>query len=123
MVSIVEMLESRLLPEFEELANELNKLPDVQAKPFSYRAGSLTEFLAHVIGVDCLLSKPETEADNVALSVGVEYLTMCPRISAHVCWGHPSGHIDAEWGWSNREFSTELNIVTNEVLDDLYSNI
>jgi hypothetical protein len=123
MVPLVKTLENNLLPSFENLTKRLNEMSHVQANVFSYPAGSLTEFQAHVIGVSCLLSKPETESDNVALSVEVAYLTTVPRICADVCWGHPYGHVEEEWGWGDRETSKEWNVVTDEVLKDLYSNI
>jgi hypothetical protein len=59
--------------------------------------GSLTNYQGHDLGIDCLLTDATPDqADNVALSVEVRHLTTTPLMDAAVCWGHPSGHVEAE---------------------------
>ena len=50
------------------------------------------------------------------MGVQIEKLTSNPKINGAVCWGHPSGHIEAE-------FSSEALAVSDEVLADLYSQL
>ena len=52
-------------------------------------ARSLTEYQGHAIGIDCVAPHVVRGAcDNVALSIGVKFLTTQPLLcTADVCWG------------------------------------
>ena len=118
MSSLVSKLEHELLPKFTDWADRLRaECPDVTANVFSHSVGSLTPYQGHIIGIDCLLTDaPDDRPDNVALGVDVQHLTTVPLIDADVCWGHPSGHVEAE-------FSFEPQEVSGEVLNDLYADL
>src|SRR5712691_4669160 len=95
---IVQELEKRLLADLQKLAAEISsQFPGVRATVWSSPIGTRTDFHSFDIGIDCLLSAVELEqADGLALSVQVRDLASLPSINADVCWGHPSGKIEAE---------------------------
>jgi len=119
---LVKKLEKRLLPEFQKIADRINQtVPNVSARAYSSSIGSLTEFQGHSFFIDCLLSDASyDETDNVALGVELCHLTTIPRISADVCWGHPSGHSVADFPDYWIGSSNDWLIVSDEVLKDLY---
>lgn len=87
----------------------------MKAKVYSQDVGSLTEYQGHQILIDCLLTDaPDDQPDNVALSVSLRHITTNPKIDADVCWGNPSGHIEAE-------FSPGPLEVSDKVLNELYA--
>jgi hypothetical protein len=118
MSSLVSELEHELLPRFTDWANRLRaECPNVRANVFSHSVGSLTEYQGHGLGIDCLLTDtPDERPDNVALVVDVQHLTTVPLIDADVCWGHPSGHVEAE-------FSFDPQDASSEVLKNLYADL
>lgn len=128
MNSIVEKLAKKLLPEFRKIADQINQtIPNVSAEVESHEAAALTEYHNYSFGISCVFLggvsyEADEVADNVALEVSVFHLTTTPRINADVCWGHPSGHIEAEI-FSNWTSSDGLPEVSDEVLEDLYRNL
>ena len=100
---------------FEGLAEQLStRFPNVVARAFSGSVGSLTEYQGYHVGVECLLTDaPDNRPDNVALSVDLWHLTTTPKVDAGVCWGHPSGHSEAEFRPGPLE-------VSSEILNELY---
>ena len=118
MNGVVENLEHKLLTPFNELAERLRaEFPNVWTKVYSQSVGSLTEYQGHQIVIDCLLKDaPDDRPDNVALGVDLRHLTTVPKIDADVCWGHPSGHVEAEFSFDPIE-------VSDQVLTDLYSDL
>jgi len=118
MNSLISELENELLPKFTDWAKRLRaECPNVQAKVFSYSVGSLTPYQGYIIGIDCLLADvPDDRPDNVALGVDVQHLTTTPLIDADVCWGHPSGHVEAEFSFDPQE-------VSDDVLNNLYADL
>lgn len=119
MNSLVTKLEEKLLPEFKKIADRINQtIPNVKASAYGSSVGSLTDFQGYSFFIDCILTADilydaDEVADNVALSIGLRHLNTIPKIDADVCWGHPSGRIEAE-------FSDNLLEVSDEVLRDLY---
>jgi hypothetical protein len=115
---VAEKLERTLTAPFKEVAERLsNQFPNVVANVFSGSVGSLTEYQGHHIGIDCLLTDaPADQPDNVALCVDLRHLTTNPKIDAGVVWGHPSGHVEAE-------FRPEPLEVSGEVLRGLYAEL
>ena len=118
MKPLVATLEEQLIASFRELAKSIcSQFSNVSAEVHSHSVGALTENQGHLIGIDCLLlDAPDDQPDNVALSVDLQHLTTIPKVDADVCWGHPSGYIEAE-------FSSESLEVSDEVLRDLYSQL
>jgi hypothetical protein len=116
--SIVESLEQKLLTPFRGLADHLSsQFPNLVINVYSQSVGSLTEYQGHQIVIDCLfIDAPLDQPDNVALCIDLQHLTTNPRIDADVCWGHPSGHVEAE-------FSAEPLDVSDKVLNDLYADL
>lgn len=115
---LVAKLEKRLLPEFRKIADRINQtIPNVSARVCS-SSGGFDEYLSHHIGVDCLLENVD-EPDNITLEINISKLNTLPKINADVCWGHPSGHIEAEFinDWMN---SDDLPEISDKVLEDLY---
>jgi hypothetical protein len=118
LMNTVEALEQELLGPLGEFAQRLtSQFPDVKANVYSGSVGSLTQYQGYHIGVDCLLNKaPDNQPDNVALCIDVAHAYTDPKIDANVCWGHPSGHVEAE-------FTNEPLAVSTLVLKDLYADI
>jgi hypothetical protein len=118
MNSVVAELEEKLLRTFYDWASRLSaECQSVKADVYSHSVGSLTEYQGHSIGIDCLLiGTPDDRPDNVALSVELQRLTTSPLIDADVCWGHPSGHVEAEFSFNPQE-------VSETVLRDLYADL
>ena len=117
MNTLVSNLERELLAPFREVAERLCKFGNVSANVYSQSVGALTEYQGHQIVIDCLLTNaPDDQPDNVSLSVDLQKLTSMPKINADVCWGHPSGYIEAEFS------NADLN-VSDKVLADLYSQL
>jgi len=116
MSSVVEILEGELIALFEDLANRVkDQFPNVSARVYSHPVGQATDYQGHSIGVDCLLHDAP-EPDNITLQVCLVHLTTEPKISADVCWGHPSGRVEAE-------FLSEPVDVSDEVVKNLYSDL
>jgi hypothetical protein len=122
MKSLVVELEEKLLPTFRDWANRLSvEYPNVKANVYSHSVGSLIAFQGHGIGIDCLLvGTPDNRPDNVALSVDLQHLTTGPTIGADVCWGHPSGHVEAEFSFDPQEVSERVLTDLNADLPRLY---
>lgn len=121
---LVKKPEERLLPEFRKISDEINQtIPNVWVQVESHSVGS-DEYLGHSIAISCLLTKDcLTEADNVALCVSISHLVSTPKINAYVCWGHPSGYIEAEFPDYVEGSSYNSLIVSEEVLEDLYKDL
>jgi hypothetical protein len=118
MNTLVSNLERELLAPFREAAEKLcNEFRNVSANVYSQSVGALTEYQGHQIVIDCLLTDvPDDQPDNVSLSVELQKLSSMPKINADVCWGHPSGYIEAE-------FSHEDQNVSDNVLTNLHSQL
>src|SRR5436190_10728002 len=97
MDALVEKLEKKLIPPFEALVDRVaREFPTVHARAYSHSVGSATEYQGHSMGVDCLLKDASgNDSDNVTLTVSLAFLTTQPRVNADVCWGHPTGVIEA----------------------------
>jgi hypothetical protein len=97
-MSVAQDAETRFLPALHIIAAEINRrFKNVRADIWSGPVGSLTEFQGHGLGVDCLIyDAPADQPDNIALIIGYEYLATSPKVNADVCWGHPSGHVEAD---------------------------
>lgn len=116
---LVEKLEKRLLPEFEEVAEKIRQeIPNVSSKVESHSFG-FDEYLGHSFGIGCLLTPIWYEPDNVALTISLSNLAAIPKIHADVCWGHPSGSLEAEFP-INSGLSIEAS---DENLVKLYQNL
>lgn len=117
---LVEKLEKRLLPEFEKVAAEIRqKIQNVTVRVESNSLGS-EERLAHGYCIDCLFTTDlDCKADNIALCVELSCLVSVPRIGADICWGSPSGYIEADF-IENSPHSIEIS---DKVLEDLDKNL
>jgi len=116
MSSVVETLEAKLLVPFENLAKRLrNQFPNVSANAYSRPSGS-PEYNGQIICVDCVVGDALSESDNVALVIDLMHLNTQPKIIAYVCWGHPSGYVEAE-------LSPEWLEVSDDVLKNLYADL
>lgn len=124
MNSLVAKLEKRLLPEFRKIADRINQtIPNVWAQAETHSVG-LDEHLGHSINISCLFTKDYyTEVDDVALCVNIDYLISTPKIFAYVCWGHPSGYIEAEFPKYIRDSANSSLIISDETLEELYKSL
>lgn len=96
---LVRDLEQRFLPSLQNMAEEIAQdFSGVTAKVWSHSIGSQTDYQGHSIGIECSFAEANpVYVDNIALSINIRHLTTTPEIdSADVCWGHPSGYIEAE---------------------------
>lgn len=121
---LVKKLEDRLLPEFEEVAAKICKeIPNVSARVSSFSVG-LDEFLGHGYCISCLFNNSLAyDTDLVDLCVSLSHLATTPKIDACVCWGHPSGFVEAEFPNFAEDSLNNSLIVTDEVLEDLSKNL
>ena len=128
---LVEKLEKRLLPEFEEVAERLRQeIPNVKVSVSSDTVGSETQYQGYGFWLECLLleitvftESSEELPDNIGLDVSLGYLTTTPRLCADVGWGYPSGSSEANFkDWSGF-FPNEGMIVTDELLEELYQDL
>lgn len=124
MNSLVIKLEKRLLPEFQNITDRINKtIPNISARVESSSIGS-DEHLGHLIAISCLFTKDYfTEVDEVALCINIGCLVSTPRIDAYVCWGYPSGYSEADFPVYVEGSSNNSLVVSDEVLEDLYSSL
>lgn len=122
---LIEKLEKKNLPEFEEIAAKIrDEIPNIMVNVCSTSLGSLTEYQGWGFCIDCMLTDASyDEIDNVALSVTLFHLTTMPKIDADVCWGHPSGYVEAEFPDYIEGSSNNSLIVSDEVLEDLYKDL
>ena len=126
---IVKKLEEKLLPEFQEIVERINKtIPNVFANVQSYGVGSESEYQGYNFYISCLfkadiLYEADEVADNLALVVSVFNLTTTPKINANVCWGHPSGYSEADFPEYAGDSLNNSLIVSDEVLENLYRNL
>jgi hypothetical protein len=94
----VARFEAALMPSFHKIADAIARaFPRVKTSVWSSPVGSATPLQGHDMGVECLfLDAPLDVSDNLALSIGLAYLTSRPQLTnADVCWGHPSGCLEA----------------------------
>jgi hypothetical protein len=126
---LVAKLEEKLLPEFQKIAKRLNQtIPNISTNVESHNVGSLTEYQGHSFGISCLftadiLYDADEVTDNVALIVTVFHLTRKPKINAYVCWGHPSGYLEAEFPDYAEDTPNNSLIVSDQTLEDLYNEL
>jgi hypothetical protein len=97
---IVERLETRIRPLLEEGVRELRTgFPGISFLCASYPVGTKTTFQGHGFSLECLLPAVGEAPDTIALEIIVRGLTTEPRYDAvDVCWGSPSGAIEASLG-------------------------
>ena len=124
MINPVSKIESEILALFRRTADELSmKYPNVKVRAYSSPSGSATQYQGHDIVIDCLLTNaPIAQSDNLALSVSLCHLTTQPKINADVCWGHPSGAIEASFyeGWVKND---DWPLATKETIDKLIQDL
>lgn len=80
----------------------------------------------HYLGMymDCLLTDAAAKkADNVALVIQISDLDGKWNINADICWGHPSGKIDAELFAEPVEVTDESLSIVKEKLPELVSKL
>lgn len=95
----VTRFEAELMPTFRRLAEEISRTyPHVVTEVWSSPVGSTASLQGHIMGVECLVKDaPLDVSDNVALSINLAHLSSRPQLSsADVCWGHPSGYVEAD---------------------------
>lgn len=75
-------LEALFLPQFEQLRRELSaEYPAYSFRVWSSATGSLTSYQGYDLGLECTFpDADDQEANCVAASVGVRYLTTAPEI-------------------------------------------
>lgn len=123
---LVKKLEEKLLPEFQKIVYEINEtIPNVIANVQSFETGSATDYQGYDFYISCIFTDNllAEESDNIALGVELCNLTTTPRINADVCWGHPSGYVEANFPDYWIGSSNDWLIVTDEVLEDLYKDL
>jgi hypothetical protein len=117
---LVKKLEDELVPEFKKIAGQIEQtIPHVTARIESHSIGS-GEHLGHSIAISCLFTKDyPTEVDDVALSVALSHLVSTPKITASVCWGYPSAHVEAEFPRNVNGMQNNSVTVSDEILKNL----
>ncbi len=117
---LIKKLEERLLPEFEQVAEQIRQeISNVWVRVSSFPVGS-DEYLAQGYCIECILTYDlKSESDLVALCIELSHLMKIPKISADVCWGSPSGRIEADFP---KDSNNSIE-VTDEVLEDLYKDL
>ena len=105
----VSELKTRLLPILRHAAVNLKQdFPGVTARVNSYPIGTKTSFKGMVIALECLLPDVDAETDLVSLEIVVKHLDAAPVLhAADVCWGHPSGVVEASLALEGRPLDTD----------------
>jgi hypothetical protein len=118
---LVEKLEQRLLPEFEEVAERIRQeIPHVSVQVLS-RSSGLENYLRHWININCWLKGAYYLEDvDLDLEVGIEHLATKPRIDATVCW--EQGYIEAEF-FSDWTKIVDLPEASDEILAKLSQDL
>lgn len=121
---LVKKLDEKLLPEFKKVAVKIREeIPNVSVSIASNSFGS-DEFLGHCYSISGILNQSLAfETDLVDLCVEISNLSTIPKIAAYVCWGHPSGFVEAEFPDFVEGSQNNSLIVSDEVLKDLYKNL
>jgi hypothetical protein len=90
-------LAGEFMPRLKEVEARLKAaLPDAAVSVFSGSVGSATSFNGAQLGIECLLPEvADDQPDNVAFTITLCHMDREPRLAADVCWGHPSGHVEA----------------------------
>jgi hypothetical protein len=115
-------LKKELEPQLSKAALALNKsLSPAKVSTFAGSVGAATAYQGYQFGIECLFPNVANEnPDNVAFAVSVCHLDGQPRLTADVCWGHPSGHVEATLSEGSSEhwpFASEERI--EEVLSSV----
>lgn len=90
-------LATEFMPRLEAMESRLKSaLPQATVSVFSGSVGGATSFNGAQLGIECLLRGVSVgQSDNVAFTITLCHLDREPRLAADVCWGHPSGHVEA----------------------------
>jgi hypothetical protein len=123
MNDLVKTLEDKYLDEFRERA----KLLSSRFENLKINAGSHSVRMEADLGQVIFLSvmfvdAPLDQPDLVDLSIEIENLNSTPKINAGVCWGHPSGCIEAEL-YADWKTSEDWLAVTDDLLEQLYTEM
>ncbi len=96
MSQVVAMLEAKLLPAFENLAQQItNDFPLVMARADSRRSSDNAFICVH-----CILKNASfPENDNVSLCIHLTSLHTEPQITAHVVWGNSQVEAEFHYDW------------------------
>jgi hypothetical protein len=94
---LVLQLDRELMPRLRQVALDLGQsLSRAEVSVFYGPVGTATKHQGLQIGIECIFSDPAaSEPDNAAFMVSACHLDREPRLTADVCWGHPSGHVEA----------------------------
>jgi hypothetical protein len=102
-----------LEPQLRMTALALNEsLSPAKVSTFAGSVGSATTYHGYQFGIECSFPNVVNEGpDNVAFAVSACHLDGRPRLTADVCWGHPSGHVEAtlsegsseQWPYASEE--------------------
>ena len=94
-------------------------LPNATISVFSESVGAATSFNGAHLGIECLLPQvADDQPDNVAFTITLCHLDRQPRLAADVCWGHPSGHVEASLSGQDGS-SDRWPVAHNERIDEL----
>jgi hypothetical protein len=121
---IRESFEAAFLPQLTTAAGQLSReFPAVRIRAGATPAGTNTTLKGHTVFIDCILRDVDAAAaDNVALEIGIEHMDTEPRVSsADVCWGHPSGAIEAELAVKGRAYGPDVVTEIDSQLSTLIS--
>ena len=120
---VVQDIETKFLQRLEDLAESIREeFPTVEVEVWSSSTGSLTDWQGHDMGIDCsILDVPLDRPNNVSLIIGVMHLMTEPKLcDAGVCWGHPSGAVEAElFDGDQMPYNESTVAVVQERLDEL----
>ena len=117
MITIQE-LEARLMPLLEEMGHNLREqFPSTSVYVYSRASTRGCGFY-----IDCVIAGlPPKDEDNVALTIDTSHWTTSPRINADICWGHPSGQLEAEVFEDDQPLTDESVEQVIEQLPRLYA--
>lgn len=99
--------EKQLREQLQPLADRIRqRFPSVQVHISANSWGQATGADGYMIYLICMLPNVSADApDNLDLEVSFQGVGVAPLAIADVCWGHPSGYIEAEWNHQNVPFT------------------
>ena len=80
--------------------------PNVTLRLSGNSWGQATGADGYIAYLSCTLPSVDADSpDHLDLQISFRDISSDPRAAADVCWGHPSGYIEAEWGNQEEPFT------------------
>ena len=120
---IVDQLALTLLPNLERFASEMSdEFPGIRTRAFVQETSANAAWQRFEVYVESNFSeRSRRQADDIALEITLDLEQDPPRFrNADVCWGHPSGEIEAMLAIDGLPYSAESLATVRDGLPTLF---